>query len=166
MSQDLITWKEETPEAETWAELTAIDENEFHAFNRAAAEEAKKQAEASDLYAIPESELLERWQKEAQKLESVTLNEARAEAARQFMTEAPEVADTVQNGERLGQYFQAAGLRGDSPDDFHKAYRALASRGLIAVDEDKRPRQPRKHLGQDPYDLPISELEDLARKAR
>jgi hypothetical protein len=164
MSDTLVTWPNEPDKNESWAEILGADNDaELHAYNRAAAEEAQKQAADPDLYTISEAELLKRWKVEAEKLESVTLNEARAEAARQFMTEAPEVADTVQNGERLGQYFQAAGLRGDSPDDFHRAYKALASRGLIAIEEDRRPRTPRKHLGQDPYELPMAELEALAR---
>jgi hypothetical protein len=167
MSNDLVTWKQEPTTDETWAEiLGTINEDEIHAYNRAPAE-AQKQTTESDLYTIGESELLARWQKEAQKLEAKSLLEKRAEAARQFMVEAPEVVDSEKNGERLGQYFQAAGLSGDDPDHFHAAYKALASRDLIQINEDKRPRQPRKHLTeQSMYEMPLEDLEDLARKAR
>src|SRR5438552_289160 len=141
MSNDLITWKQEEPAAETWTEiLGTVNEDEARNYHRTAVEEAQKQAEETDLYKIGEAELLKRWQKEAQKLEAKSLLEQRAEAARQFMVEAPEVVDSEKNGERLGQYFQAAGLRGDDPDHFHAAYKALASRGLIQINEDKRPR--------------------------
>jgi len=168
MSNDLVTWKQEAPASESWAEILGADnEADIHAYNRRAAEEVQKQAEETDLYKIDEAELLKRWQEESKKLEAVTLLDRRAEAARQFMVEAPEVADTEENGRRLGQYFQAAGLAGDDPDHFHAAYRVLAGRRLIQIDEDKRPRQPRNHLTEESlYEIPLEDLETLARKPR
>jgi len=144
---------------ETWDDiLKPIDEAEVHAYNRAAAEEARKQAAESDLYTITEAELLNRWKADAEKSEAAELAKKREEAARQFMVEAPEVVDSVKNGERLGQYFQAAGLRGDDPDHFHAAYKALASRGLIQINEDQRPRTPRQKLNErDLYEMPLEQ---------
>jgi hypothetical protein len=164
MSDTLMTWPTEPDQNESWADiLGADDDGAMYEYNKRAAEEAQKQAEETDLYKVSEAELLKRWKEEAEKLESVTLNEARAEAARQLMVECPEIVDSERNGIRLGQYLQAAGLRGDNVDDFHQAYRALASRKLIEINEDRRPRAPRPHIGKDPYDLPMEELESLAR---
>jgi hypothetical protein len=167
MTDSLITWKEETPEAETWAELTAIDENELHAFNRTAAEEAKRQAEASDLYTIPESELLGRWQQEAQKLEAVTLEQKQVDAVHRFLQATPEFVCNSKNQQRIDAYLKVAKLDASDPTHFDQAYRALSARNLLDVDESKRVRVPyQRHTEEDLERMDIAELERLARQTR
>ena len=164
MTQSLVSWKEEPTKDETWGDLLKpVDEEEAYAFHRAAIEQEKQAAE-SDLYTVSETELLARWQKEAQKLEAAELPAKQIDAVHQFLVECPEFVTCPKNQQRIDQYFTVAKLDGSSPDHFIQAYKALASRGLVVVDELKRPRQPRKQITeQDLYEMPLEALEEMAR---
>lgn len=171
MSDDLITWPSEPTKDETWGEvLSAIDENEIHAYNRAAlaaAEEEKQRAVKDDLYTMSESELLARWQKEAQKLEAVTLEQKQVDAVHRFIHATPELVLNPKNQQRIDMYLKAAKLDASDPSHFDAAYKALSARNLLDVDESKRVRKPYERLSeQDLYNMPESELEELARGQR
>ena len=168
MSNDLITWKEENPADEGWSDiLGTINEDEVHAYNRAALEqqqEAQREAE-SNLYTIPESELLARWQKDAEKLEAVTLEQKQVDAVHRFITATPELVLNQKTMTRIDAYLKAAGLDASDPSHFDAAYKSLAARKLIDIDESKRVRAPYQRLSeQDLYNMPEAELEELARE--
>lgn len=147
---------------------TDISENAVIKYRLEMVEEEKKAREAAQelekqFAGKSADQIRAEWQQQQHAEQEAALPARREEAIRQFLLEAPEVVNSERNGQRIGEYFRAVGLRGDSPDQFHQAYRALASRGLIKVDEDKRPRQPRKQLTQaDLETMPLDQLKALA----
>ena len=164
MSNDLVTWEQEPDKNESWGEvLNPIDENEVYAYNRAALEQQKQAAE-SDLYSVSEAELLKRWQEDARKLEAVTLAEKQVDAVHRFITATPELVLNQKTMTRIDAYLKTAGLDASDPSHFDQAYRALAGRRLLDIDENKRVRKPYQRLSeQDLYNMPEAELEELAR---
>jgi len=124
-----------------WDDAADVSEAAMHRYNIAQKEIRDAELALEDVFAGKSAEEIEaEYKQKLAEQETATLPARREEAARQFMIEAPEVVDSVRNGERIGQYLRAAGLRGDNPDDFHAAYKTLASRGLIQINEDRRPR--------------------------
>ena len=168
MSNDLITWKQEEPAAETWTEiLGTVNEDEAHAYHRAAVEEAQQQTAENDLYKVSETELLERWQKESQKLEAATLEQRQVDAVHRFIQATPELVLCPKNQQRIDAYLKVAKLDATSPNHFDEAYRALTSRNLLDLDESKRSRKPFvRHTQEELEAMPIEELEELARGTR
>ncbi len=171
-SDSLISWRQEPPKpAETWADVIGVDnEAETYAYNLAAAEAEKARLEAeaaARLDDLSDTELLEKWQRAAAEEAAKTLPARQEEAARQFIVEAPEFALTPRNQWLVDEYFRTAKLDASSPDHFHQAYRALASRGLIQVDESKRPRAPRPKFNEkDLYEMPLDQLQEMAEGGR
>ncbi len=168
MSNDLITWNEEPAREETWTEiLGTINEDEARAFHRTAVEEAQKQAAETDLYKVSESELLERWQKEAQKLEAVTLEQRQIDAVHRFLKATPEFVCNPRNQQRIDKYLTAAGLDASDPSHFDAAYKALSARNLLEIDESKRVRAPyQRYTEADLQNMDLDQLEELARQSR
>jgi hypothetical protein len=168
MSNDLITWKEEPAASETWDDiLGTVNEDEAYAYHRAAVIEAQKQASESELYTVSESELLERWQKAANDLEAATLEQKQIDTVHRFIQATPELQLNLKNQRRIDAYLKVAKLDASDPSHFDQAYRALAARNLLDLDESKRVREPFvRHTPEQLETMPLEKIEALARQSR
>jgi hypothetical protein len=82
-------------------------------------------------------------------------------AARTFTVEEPEYVVDQKNAKRMAAWLEAAGLPGNSVDDYHKAFAALKAEGLLKVNV--LPPQPRVELTErDLENMPIDQLRELA----
>jgi hypothetical protein len=97
--------------------------------------------------------------------ERATIPQRQIQAVHQFIVETPELVLNPKNQSRIDAYLKVAKLDATDPEHFTTAYRALASRNLLDIDESKRPRTPRARYSQDDlYEMPMAELERLARR--
>jgi hypothetical protein len=106
-------------------------------------------------------EIAELYRKSAAEKEAATLPQRQFEAARVFAAETPEFKQNTRNAQRITSWLEQEGRQGTSPDDFHEAYQALKSRGLL--DLNPQPAQPRaRYTEAQLYNMPLEELERLA----
>jgi hypothetical protein len=88
-------------------------------------------------------------------------------AAREFMAERPDYVASPRNGKRIEEYLAAAKLDSTNVDHIHQAAKALESRGLLQIDPSKIEVKPRTVVSEDAlYDMPMDQLEKLARRSR
>jgi hypothetical protein len=86
------------------------------------------------------------------------------EASKQFLADRVDFVQNPVNAKRMESYFAARGLDATSVTHFHEAANALASRGLLKLDESKIKRAPRKQYSEaDLENMPLDQLEALAR---
>jgi hypothetical protein len=161
-----ITWNDTpAPVQEDYADVSEDAKIRYNiAANEDKMREIEQQKALDEQFANMNAEQVRAaWEIEAAKETARTLPARQAEAARQFICESPEFVLSPRNQDYMDKYFQVAKLDASDPDHFHQAYRALASRGLIQVDENRRPRTPRKQLTQaDLEAMPIEQLRELA----
>jgi hypothetical protein len=160
-----IDWEEEpAPANDLWD--GPIDMDEVYAHNNAARKAFEEECSRPDPYSGKSTaQIIREHEQKLAEQEAAALPAKQIDSVHQFLVEHPEFVCTPKNQQRIDQYFAAAVLNGSSPDHFVQAYRALASRGLMIVDESKRPRTPRKQLTNDDlYEMPLEKLEELARR--
>jgi hypothetical protein len=170
MSNDLITWEQEpaTP-AETWTDILGADNDaETFAYNKAAHErEQARIAAENELNSLSDKDLLAQWEKAAKKYEAETLPQRQVDAVHRFIQATPELVLNPKNQQRIDAYLKAAKLDASDPSHFDAAYKALSARNLLDLDESKRVREPFvRHTAADLENMPLEQLEELARQAR
>src|SRR5947209_58643 len=147
MTDPLISWKQEPakPEESIFDILKTDNESETYAYNRAAIEQKKERIaaeEAARLDNLSDSELMAQWQEAAAVEEAKTLPARQVDAVMRFVAATPELVLNPKNQSRIDAYLKVAKLDATDPSHFDAAYRALAARKLLDLDETKRVREP------------------------
>lgn len=170
MSNDLITWEQETvASAETLAEIVGVeDEAATYTHHKAALEQERARIDAeAELYSLSDKELREQWEKAVAQYEAMTLPQRQIDAVHRFVRATPELVLNPKNQRRIDAYLKAAKLDATDPEHFDQAYRALSARNLLEIDESKRVREPyQRHTVEDLENMPLDQLEELARGSR
>jgi hypothetical protein len=166
MNDDLIDWKQDLPSKnETWDDILGSEnESETHAYNVAVQKaQDEKTALRKSAEQLSDSELLDQWGKAAKKLEAANLEQRQVDAALRFVAATPELVLNAKAMSRIDAYFKVAKLDASDPSHFDQAYRALAARKLVDIDESKRVREPfQRYTQEDLETMPIEQLRELA----
>ncbi len=162
-----ITWTTAAPAAEQ-ADTADVSEEKMLAYRLECL--AQEKSEREQQQALEEhfsgknaDQIRDEYEQKLAEEAKAALPEKQIQAVHQFLVDHPEFVCSPLNQRRIDQYFEAAGLDGSSPEHFSRAFTALQSRGLVAVNEYRRPRQPRRPVStRDLYDMPIEELRSRA----
>lgn len=176
LERDLgITWTHAKPKDPIAAmredlEITESSEAETHRYNleqqKILEEQAEREAkEMAKLDGLNADEVLALWEKEEAKRAAKTRDELQFDAARTFCAEQAGFIQNQKNAEIMGAWLAENGLSGTEPDHFHRAYAALAPRGVIKTQKiiKPRPEEARKPFTQAELEsMPIEQLYELA----
>lgn len=86
---------------------------------------------------------------------------AQYNAARTFTAECETYVQTPTNAKRIADWLEAAGRTGTSVDDYHDAFTALSTAGLLRI-KPTAPKPRSRFSEAELYNMPIDELERLA----
>jgi hypothetical protein len=167
--RELAPWAiNETP-ADPWDGFddSLISEEKSIAWNIEVATEQQKQFEAQQKAELAIDEKLTpnqvraEFEKQVAVEDTKTLAERQDRAARTFCVEEPRFIACPANAKRVHAFLEARGLRGDNPEDFHQAFTALDSQGLLKVNAQSI--QPRPEITErDLEKMPLEQLRELA----
>ena len=171
--QDLRPWahRDSTPAILKTLPKPAREEFDFTdegtaKYNREALEQAEVERQREidsqiDPRLTPD-EIAALYHAEVAKQAEVDAQQTQYDAARTFTAECGQYISTPENAKRMASWLEARGYDGSSADQYHEAFAALNTAGVLRVNPPAA--QPRESFTDaDLYSMPMERLENLAR---